>query len=79
MVTSAVAELPRIFDRFHSKRQRGTGLGLALVRAIAEAHGGRAWVRSAPSRGSVFALELPRGQGQGGTSDRAGDHAEDHT
>ncbi|MBX7083158.1 MAG: HAMP domain-containing histidine kinase [Nannocystaceae bacterium] len=58
------AELPRVFDRFYSKRQagRGSGLGLALVRAIAEAHGGRATVRSTPGRGSVFGLELPRAQ-----------------
>ena len=53
-------ELPRIFDRFHSKRPGGTGLGLALVRAIAEAHDGRALVRSEPPRGSTFAIELPR-------------------
>jgi signal transduction histidine kinase len=57
----AAADLPRIFDRFHSKRQRGTGLGLALVRAIAEAHGGRAAVRPGAECGSVFILELPRG------------------
>lgn len=56
----AADELPRVFDRFHSKRQHGTGLGLALVRAIAEAHEGTASVRQGPERGSTFVIELPR-------------------
>ena len=56
----AADELPRVFDRFHSKRQHGTGLGLALVRAIAEAHDGTASVGQGPERGSTFVLELPR-------------------
>jgi signal transduction histidine kinase len=53
-------DLPRVFDRFHSKRQHGTGLGLALVRAIAEAHDGTASVRQPATGGSTFVLELPR-------------------
>ena len=56
-------ELDRIFDRFRSGSQlggtRGTGLGLALVRAVARAHGGEVRVHSAPGEGSVFELVLP--------------------
>jgi two-component system OmpR family sensor kinase len=56
--------LARIFDRFarvDSARTRsagGVGLGLAIVDAIAKAHGGRCTVESTP-RGSIFALRLP--------------------
>ncbi len=39
---------------------RGLGLGLAVVKRIADAHGGRVTVRSAPHGGSCFALHLPR-------------------
>jgi two-component system OmpR family sensor kinase len=60
------AESERVFDRFHrmdSSRTRaagGAGLGLAIVRAIADAHGGRAYVRSTPdARGACLELELP--------------------
>ncbi|MBK6923481.1 MAG: HAMP domain-containing histidine kinase [Deltaproteobacteria bacterium] len=61
-------DLPRVFDRFYSKRHAGhgiglgSGLGLALVRAIAEAHGGHASVRSKLGAGSTFVIELPRAQ-----------------
>jgi signal transduction histidine kinase len=58
-----VAELDRVFDRFRSmsstKGPRGTGLGLSLVRAIANAHGGSAGVRSVPGEGSEFEIWLP--------------------
>jgi signal transduction histidine kinase len=57
-------DLPRIWDRlFRADRSRsapGMGLGLSLVKAIAEAHGGRAEVVSAPGSGSEFLLRLPR-------------------
>jgi signal transduction histidine kinase len=51
-----------IFDRFRigrDNRSRGTGLGLALVRAVARAHGGDVTVRSMLGEGSEFELTLP--------------------
>jgi signal transduction histidine kinase len=54
--------LPRVFDRFFTTRrpEGGTGLGLALVRAVAEAHEGDVSVGSPPGGGAVFRLWLPR-------------------
>jgi len=54
--------LEPIFDRFRSGdsgHPRGTGLGLALVRAVARAHGGDVRVSSRPGQGSEFELLLP--------------------
>ena len=59
----APAELAHVFDRFRSGSPaggpRGTGLGLALVRAIAHGHGGEVQVRSTPGAGSTFEIVLP--------------------
>jgi signal transduction histidine kinase len=58
-------ELDHVFEPFFRGREalarqiRGTGLGLALVSRVVEAHGGEVSVESAPGRGSVFALRLP--------------------
>jgi signal transduction histidine kinase len=57
-----LADQERIFDRFAragAPRPDGSGLGLAIVRTIAEAHGGRVELRSAPGHGSTFILDLP--------------------
>lgn len=48
-----------IFRPYLTDKPGGTGLGLALSRRIAEAHGGRLEVDSAPGRGSRFTLRLP--------------------
>lgn len=54
--------LERIFEPFYTSRARGTGLGLAVVRAIAEAHNGEAWVKSIVGYGSKFGMRLPLNQ-----------------
>ena len=50
--------LPKLFDPFFTTRPQGTGLGLAVVQSVAEAHGGEVLVDSS-GKGSTFALCLP--------------------
>lgn len=72
-------DVPRIWDRLYradaSRSERGLGLGLSLVKAIVESHGGRVAVESTPGRGSVFSITLPAGDAPhaGGTPRRAAD------
>ncbi len=60
------ADVDHVFERFaHGSaappggQRPGAGLGLAIVRAIAEAHGGHAWLTSIPGVGATFGLDLP--------------------
>lgn len=56
-------ELPRVFEELYrgqgARGTEGSGLGLALVRAIVERHGGTVTVRSQEGEGTVFTLHLP--------------------
>ena len=60
-------ELPRMFERFHrveaarGRSHEGSGIGLALVHELVKLHGGSIAVDSAPGRGSVFSVRIPRG------------------
>ncbi|HMU39996.1 MAG TPA: HAMP domain-containing sensor histidine kinase [Pseudomonadota bacterium] len=70
----------KIFERFYRTRAvrntniRGSGIGLALVKHIAEAHGGHMSVESQPGHGSTFTLTLPVISGE---EERA--HGDKHT
>jgi signal transduction histidine kinase len=61
----ALAERERIFEQFYriddsEKRiPGGIGLGLALVREVVRAHGGRVWLESEVGAGSTFYFSLP--------------------
>jgi heavy metal sensor kinase len=55
----------RVFDRFfrddpsRTRARGGSGIGLSIVREIARAHGGRAWVEARPGGGSSFSIAVP--------------------
>ena len=59
------AALEQVFDRFsrldkaRSRAHGGAGLGLAIVRHVAEAHGGQAWAENRPTGGARFCVRLP--------------------
>ena len=61
-------EQNRIFERFHrlepaaARSHEGSGIGLALVRELAELHGGRVAVSSRPGEGSTFTVAIPVGR-----------------
>lgn len=62
----APEDQPRVFERFyqaarHRDLRGSAGLGLAIVRRVAELHGGQAGLRSHPGAGATFFIELPLG------------------
>jgi len=62
-------DIPHLFERFYrvdksrSRIQGRSGLGLAICKAIIDAHGGSIEVSSQPGAGSTFTVRLPQGQG----------------
>jgi signal transduction histidine kinase len=53
--------LPRLFTKFTTKSNKGTGLGLFISKNIVEAHGGKIWGENNPKgKGAVFVFTLPR-------------------
>ena len=52
----------RLYRGDHSRSQRGLGLGLSVVKALVEAHGGTVAVTNHPAGGAVFTAELPAGE-----------------
>jgi two-component system sensor histidine kinase KdpD len=59
----APGEEGQIFDKFFrgeaARARHGVGLGLAVARAVVEAHGGRIWAERRPGGGAVFRFTLP--------------------
>jgi two-component system phosphate regulon sensor histidine kinase PhoR len=59
----AAADLPHLFEIFYRGQRKGDtqgfGLGLATVKRIIDAHGGRVWVDTAPGRGATFCVTFP--------------------
>jgi signal transduction histidine kinase len=52
--------MPRLFTKFATKSERGTGLGLFISKSIVEAHGGSIWAENnAGSKGATFSFSLP--------------------
>ena len=53
-------QLEHVFEKFyHDKSSPGAGLGLAICRAIVNAHGGRMWAENKKGHGAVFQFMLP--------------------
>lgn len=52
--------MPRLFTKFSTRSDSGTGLGLYISKAIIEAHGGKIWAQNNPdSQGATFSFSLP--------------------
>lgn len=66
-------DLPHVFDRFYrsveSRTMPGSGLGLSIVRAVAERHGGKVFAGAAPDGGAAFWFRVPGSPPAAGTAE----------
>jgi len=51
--------ITKVYEPFYTSRAQGTGLGLAVVRAVVEAHDGETWAANVKGKGTVFTIRLP--------------------
>lgn len=58
-------DMKRVFDPFYSDSVSSSGMGLAIVKALVEAHGGSVWCESRLGAGSIFYVGLPEKPAQG--------------
>jgi signal transduction histidine kinase len=71
-------DLPNVFERFYradrarARSDGGSGIGLAVVKQLVEAHGGRVWVESPPDEGATFGFALPAAVARDGPDPAAG-------
>jgi C4-dicarboxylate-specific signal transduction histidine kinase len=61
----------KIFDHFFTTKQKGMGMGLAIVKSIVEAHGGTITAENAPERGARIVVRLPAARGEVGKNKAA--------
>jgi two-component system, OmpR family, sensor histidine kinase VicK len=51
---------PRLFSKFTTKSETGTGLGLFISKSIVEAHGGKIWAQNnSDGKGATFSFSIP--------------------
>jgi two-component system, OmpR family, sensor histidine kinase MprB len=67
------ADLPHVFERFYRSPQArtmpGSGLGLAMVKQVADSHGGTVTAAIAPGGGALFVLQFPTAGGDAGATE----------
>lgn len=68
-------QLERVFEDFHTTKKpgKGTGLGLALVASVIDAHGGHVSARNNPTGGASFQIQLPKAATAGSLQDDVGE------
>jgi signal transduction histidine kinase len=59
----AGAEQQQVFDPLFTTKESGMGMGLAIARAIVEAHGGTIWTEASPGGGAIFRFSVPVNSG----------------